>query len=510
MKKVRILFLLLAGVLLLAGCQKEGKIGDKDAIRFTASSNPGTKTAYSGDVVNGYERIEWNMGDKIRIYSNVAEHRYHEGQHWADYQITEIVSNTGVNSKANIDNVPGDGHGNGLVWGDPNVYEFYAIYPNLDCADGASGVLSATIPADQVCTASSNVYDPDMDYAVMTAYQVMDTNTEEEGDLDLPFSPEFTAFSFDLKSKDREITVTKFELLSEETPIAGPFTVSYNGGKSYGFSGATDKVVTLAFESGTTISTTQNLKFTVFALPRNLSMLSIRFTILSDDPNETQTHTLKLAKKTGETLTYMDFPACGKYNFEGIQMEGSWSFKTITLNGQVMEWKTSEVSLSSDDLPQATQFVVTGAQNVYSDLHPTSTEAKEKYRQTGVIDPREPAKVTFKIFSPVGGTYEIKPMNRLFSVAGDLSGQINERTDDGVTTVKLTITPTRNTFYFIYTINYSDYCKLNPRTRKYEYTYDFPLAFFTNKSTDNSTRILIRDLKGDFNPKELALGTVTP
>ncbi len=446
MKKARILFLLLAGVLLLAGCQKEGKIGGKDAIRFTASSNPGTKTAYSGDVVNGYERIEWNMGDKNRIYSNVAEHRYHEGQHWADYQITEIVSNTGINSKANIDNVPGDGHGNGLVW----------------------------------------------------------------GDLDLPFSPEFTAFSFDLKSKDREITVTKFELLSEETPIAGPFTVSYNGGKSYCFSGATDKVVTLAFESGTTISTTQNLKFTVFALPRDLSKLSIRFTILSDDPNETQTHTLKLAKKTGETLTYMDFPACGKYNFEGIQMEGSWSFKTITLNGQVMEWKTSEVSLSSDDLPQATQFVVTGAQNVYSDLHPTSTEAKEKYRQTWVIDPREPAKVTFKIFSPVGGTYEIKPMNRLFSVAGDLSGQINERTDDGVTTVKLTITPTRNTFYFIYTINYSDYCKLNPRTRKYEYTYDFPLAFFTNKSTDNSTRILIRDLKGDFNPKELALGTVTP
>lgn len=68
----------------------------------------------------------------------------------------------------------------------------------------------------------------------------------------------------------------------------------------------------------------------------------------------------------------------------------------------------------------------------------------------------------------------------------------------------------RNTFYFIYTIKYSDYCQLNPRTRKYEYKYDFPLTFYTSKNGDNSTRIKIRDLKGDFNTTDLTLGTVTP
>lgn len=72
MKKARILFLLLAGVLLLAGCQKEGKIGGKDAIRFTASSNPGTKTEYTGVYDGGIERIYWNMDDPIRIFTSKA------------------------------------------------------------------------------------------------------------------------------------------------------------------------------------------------------------------------------------------------------------------------------------------------------------------------------------------------------------------------------------------------------------------------------------------------------
>ncbi len=68
----------------------------------------------------------------------------------------------------------------------------------------------------------------------------------------------------------------------------------------------------------------------------------------------------------------------------------------------------------------------------------------------------------------------------------------------------------RNTFYYIYTIKYSDYCQLNPRTKKYVYNYDFPITFYTNKTGDNSTKIDIRDLAGNFYAKELTLGTVNP
>ncbi len=78
--------------------------------------------------------------------------------------------------------------------------------------------------------------------------------------------------------------------------------------------------------------------------------------------------------------------------------------------------------------------------------------------------------------------------------------------------------PTRNTFYYIYTIKYSDYCKLNPRTMKYEYKYVYGdpsvsgiandyIVFYTNKVGNNYTKIKIRDMANRFTPVELTLGT---
>lgn len=83
-----------------------------------------------------------------------------------------------------------------------------------------------------------------------------------------------------------------------------------------------------------------------------------------------------------------------------------------------------------------------------------------------------------------------------------------------VSTGKSVFDPTRNTYFFIYTINYSDYCSLNPRTKKYEYKYIFGvkdddsdrIILKTSKPGDNSTKIDIRDMKDNFNPVELTLG----
>ena len=65
----------------------------------------------------------------------------------------------------------------------------------------------------------------------------------------------------------------------------------------------------------------------------------------------------------------------------------------------------------------------------------------------------------------------------------------------------------RNTYYFIRTIKYSEYCTLNPRTKKYEYKYNFPVTLYTSKQGDNSTWIDIRDLAGNFRQTVLSLGT---
>ncbi len=63
----------------------------------------------------------------------------------------------------------------------------------------------------------------------------------------------------------------------------------------------------------------------------------------------------------------------------------------------------------------------------------------------------------------------------------------------------------KNTYYFVKTIKYSDYCKLDPRTKKYNYTYDFDCQFYTSKSGSNATTIDIRDLAGYFNSMTLEL-----
>ena len=83
-----------------------------------------------------------------------------------------------------------------------------------------------------------------------------------------------------------------------------------------------------------------------------------------------------------------------------------------------------------------------------------------------------------------------------------------------VTTGKSDYDDSRNTFFYIYTINYSDYCSLNPSTKKYEYKYIYVdteqdrIRLKTNKQGDNSTRIRLRDLAGNFNPVDLTIGTV--
>ena len=70
--------------------------------------------------------------------------------------------------------------------------------------------------------------------------------------------------------------------------------------------------------------------------------------------------------------------------------------------------------------------------------------------------------------------------------------------------------PSRNTFYYVRTIKYSEYCFLN-NNKKWTYNYFFDCTLKTNHPTDNSTRIRISEMNGKFIPVEyLAIGTADP
>ena len=449
MNSNRIIFsLLLAGSFLLAGCQKGGfrENGTGTDISFRASiSKPGTKAAYSGqEYTEGgkkYERIDWEGGDVLRIYSNEAKHRYQD-QNWADYSVQTVSQPTDRYCKATV----APTGGNGLVWGDPGTYHFYGVYPaSAEGVAGESGFsFSGAIDADQGEWSASSNKIPQYGYMAAVASQEISADDSEAPAISLDFDPCFTSFEVDLKSKDRDVTVTKFELLSDAEALAGPFTVSFAGAtRTIDCSSATDKSVSVTFAEGTTISTTQELRFTVFALPQDLTKLTIRFTILSDDPTQTQTHSLKLMKKVDGEMQFMPFEGCKKHKITGLQMEGSWCFSTITLTGAVVEWDPKDVIYEiTDDLPQASQFQVQGTDiyNVYQ-LHPDNADAKA-LRQTWVLG-NNTAYVSFKVISPAGGTWEIVPQGDIekFIITGDLSGNINPRGAATATKVSFSVAP---------------------------------------------------------------------
>ena len=438
MKKTAFSFLLLAGMLLLAGCQKEGRIGGKDAIRFTAAATPGTKTAYSGVTNNtGVERIDWvewndqtGKGDIIRIYSDKAEHRLHSGQHWADYVIKNVTA-SGAQSKGKIDNVPGDGTGNGLVWGAKGEYRFTAVYPNLDCTDGAEGVIEATIPQNQAIDVTGRApFHPDMNLAVMTAFLKTQTTVDGEGEpIQLEFTPAFTAFEFSFDS-DITLDIQSFALKSTGTgtPISGPYGIKHNGSPDYSCASAEGRVINANFSSRLQVSSGHPISFVVFALPQELSGLYIEFTVKGTDWDAAQTRRLYLNYKDGTPVT---FGPLAKHKISGT-IQGTWCFKYITLEGKAIDWDENDIELISDKLPQATQFAVQGVKNIY-DLHDQDDDFKDD-RQTWVLG-NKTAKVSFKVFSPLGGRYKIKPFvkkengtiaegNDGFIVDGTLAGPL--------------------------------------------------------------------------------------
>ena len=154
MKRAKIYLLLLAGMLLLAGCQR-GNLNErvKKDVRFTAQSvSVGTKTDYGQySTDKTWQSIDWENGDRIRITSPEATHRYDNTRHYAEYMVIGAAAGTspgktGNPSKARLTNAgipdpehdPGvpdpagsiDQNVNGLVWGDADSYHFFGIYPS--------------------------------------------------------------------------------------------------------------------------------------------------------------------------------------------------------------------------------------------------------------------------------------------------------------------------------------------------------------------------------------------
>lgn len=349
MRKRDTIVLLMAGIVLLAGCQKTGPFGGKSAVSFTAVSDVGTKTAYSGaETEEGgrkYERIDWRQGDLIRVWSDVATHRYNQNQHWSDYIVTaDGIANKRISTASlaaqNLNNVPGDGTGNGLVWGPVGKYTFHAVYPAQEIvasSDGSSVATSCLISDVQEITFTDGVGAPDMSRAYMEATATATTRVEGEGvPVNLPFKPAFTAFEITLRSASETLYLDSFSIQSEGgSPVAGAFSIVFTDARDLfqPVAGRTQSQITVPLNDKE-LGATADLKFTVLALPETFSDLSITFNVKTD-PTATEytSRTLQL-KQDGE---YIQFLQCVKHRLYGLALSAE-TWKVLAITGEDLEW----------------------------------------------------------------------------------------------------------------------------------------------------------------------------
>ena len=436
--KARNLFLLLAGAtLLVAGCNKQNPFGGNysrkagDPVVFgVGSGNMDTRTVY-GEVDNTthIQAINWVAGDKIRVYSPDAKRAsWDMPEHWADYSVNPISGTLNKGTLSNVGPV-------GLAWADAGNHTFYSVYPAPGASEvaepqGTRGVFNFTMPATQLVT-------DEMEYAFMTAAAT--ENAGVDGDaVELDFYPAFTAFEFTLKA-DQKLTLKNFTLSAADgnPALAGAFKVTYTGTTPAYTCTGTDMAVSIAsMGNDAVIDVDAPFTFKVFCLPQALKGLKIKFTVRGEGWTADETRSLTLNKADG---TPVEFAPRKIHKISGT-MQGAYNFKYITLEGQAVDWEAVVVTETSDKLPQASQFHVSGVHNVY-ELH--NNDEGKKLRQTWVLD-GETATVNFKIFSPEGGSWEIVPQGAVdkFTVTGELSGEINDRATEetsGATKVTFTV-----------------------------------------------------------------------
>ena len=378
----------IAGAALLSGCSKERGVSLSGPIQFGMVSRGTltTKTVYGKDYLEGegedqkatYQSLDWVAGDLITIASPqaiVQNDANANPAHAADYKISTVLStgtDTDHQSKAKVVNAGA----NGLMYDDSHKgsYDFYAIYPNH--SEGRitlteNGAVSATIPDAQKLkpgtakeeskkytidgetvtkTIKYSVYDPDMQYAFMTAALEEFAPKDEQQTIPLTFTPAFTAFEFNVSSQDDEIELTKFELCSPDKSdkLAGTFNMTAGTLPTSAPNATSSVTVDMTQIDGTNpapkIDQTNGLTFTVFTVPvENTKPLRIKFTSKDGDATKTSYLDLKYSNNEAAGTNAGDpvkFLAGHKYRINMLKLPSSqWK---ITITAVYEDWAKAE------------------------------------------------------------------------------------------------------------------------------------------------------------------------
>lgn len=408
--------ILLAGTVLLAGCQKFNSGRD---VKFKASSHRegDTRTAYTGDIQNGRERIDWTDTDIIRIYSSSSALVNGEGKRYADYSLTDIQTSE-EKSTAKLQNV--DPAVRGLFWEDDDAAAdatFYGIIPATEpksennplggvfdnlVVSGAPDLTWNTDAATHFTTGA-----PNMNQAYLLARPAKLSGKA----VNLDFYPVYTAFDITLKSKLETVQINSFEIISTSSNLAGTFSfdskyLAEGQTPANGFiqtateAADSQKKIVVTFLGGTTISPDDSVRFTVFALPQDLTNISVKVNFGDVVPME---RTLSLKKNDVPII----FPAFHKANITGMALDaGDWNFSVETAL-DVMPWTLS----SADEYTIDINNTVLTSQFVFNNIeHANQFVVHDPEAWTNTFQVREDAAlyITFRIDAPIGANWSIQ------------------------------------------------------------------------------------------------------
>lgn len=353
MKQLKAVMLLGALMMALSSCVNfitHDRSGQ--AVTFGASSDHSelrTKTAYSGVISGGKERIDWEDGDQVRIfmYTHDANNRWgNNNLSVKDYSVVGIRSQ-GEKSVGQLMAITDK-----LEWVEGRTHDFYSVYPptfsgyNNQMSElwfwGNKSDISFKLPSSQGGETSN------MGLLYMAAVAEGYT-AEGRGSVVLDYYPMVTALHFTIQNflPTREtVSITEAELSSVNNGIqlTGTYSASISGGR---FVPSADNVwdgaTSITLSTSATLTYGSSMDFVFFLVPRS-----------SYDPNQ-----LKLTLTTDQGKSSISlantqvnsFESCKKYNLTLNLDENAEPVIEVTQNALIL------ASLSDSPVAQRIEYL---------------------------------------------------------------------------------------------------------------------------------------------------------
>lgn len=258
-----------ASLLALVSCDKLF-MGDRTGkpVTFSASSDVdlATKTAYSGEVIGGRERINWVDKDPVRMF--MLTHDQWRGN--ADLETkTYYVVDIREEGDKSVGKVAAAGAF--LTWKENMVHDFYSIYPGnyigSDEISSSSRKINLTLPSAQHGDIATN-----MRYAYMAAIHE-GYETAGRGSVVLDYYPMVTTVYITLNNATQApITVRSVRIKSTDgQALVGTYSITSTGGttpfvpQSWGMT-ATSPEVSVVLEDAT-LQPGGSTKCVIFLMP---------------------------------------------------------------------------------------------------------------------------------------------------------------------------------------------------------------------------------------------------